>query len=112
MAVQNFVIPVTNVPQQFQITLANVTYQMTCKWNDSIAPGCEGGWALDIDDSEGNPIIHYVPLITGIDLLSGLAYLGINGSLYVYTASDTFAVPTLDNLGMDSNLYFQTEAAS
>lgn len=101
----NYQIPLSNAPQQFEITLGGVDYQLTCKWNDSP----EAGWTLDIADSTGAPIVANVPLITGEDCLAGLEYLGIPGSLWVMTDGDPFAVPTLDNLGKSSNLYFQTE---
>jgi hypothetical protein len=49
-------------------------------------------------------------LITGADCLSGLEYLGITGQLVVFTDGDELAVPTLENLGVESNLYFLTDA--
>lgn len=101
-----FKIPLSNVPQKFQISLAGKEYLMACKWNDSP----DAGWVLDFDDSLTNlPIAYNVPLITGADVLAGLEYLGFNGSLFVFTDGDDFAVPTLLNLGVESNLYFQTE---
>ena len=103
-----FVIPLTNVPQQFQITLATITYVMSCKWNNSP----DAGWILDISDATGNPIIGNIPLVTGADLLAQLEYLGIGGSLYVNNGTDATAIPTLDNLGSGCLLYFQTGAAS
>lgn len=103
----NYLIPLVNIPQQFQIDLAGQTYQLTNKWNDMAQ-----SWYLDIADSAGNPIACGIPFITGDDLLDGLEYLGIDGSLIVYTNGDPTAVPTLDDLGADSNLYFQTAAAN
>lgn len=105
MSLSNFLIPLVNEPQTFEITLAGVNYTLTCKWNDSL----DAGWVLDIADSQSNPIAVNIPLITGDDCLDGLAYLGIGGSLFVLTqgASPT-DIPTLENLGIDSNLYFQT----
>lgn len=101
-----FRIPVTNVPQQFQIQLAGKNYLMTCKWND--AP--EGGWCLDLADAEtGDAILANINIVTGINILSGLEYLGINGELYCRTNGDQFADPTLQNLGQESFLYFDTE---
>jgi hypothetical protein len=100
-----FLIPLTNVPQQFQIVLAGITYLMTSKWNDSDG----AGWLLDIADQNDNPIATNIPLITGADCLEGLEYLGIEGNLYVNSsAGSPLAVPTLDNLGTDSNLFFAT----
>jgi hypothetical protein len=102
----SFLIPLSTDPQQFDIALGGINYQMTVKWNDQQ----DAGWVIDIADDSGTPIICNVPMITGDDLLSGLEYLGIPGSLYVYTnGSNPFDVPTLDNLGTDSNLYFVSE---
>jgi hypothetical protein len=104
MSVTNYVIPLLNVPQTFEITLAGTDYLITNKWNDSDY----GGWVIDIHDATGNNIVANLPLITGTDILNGLSYLGIGGSMYVLTnGSSPFDVPTLDNLGVDSNLYFQ-----
>lgn len=102
-----FKIPVTNIPQVFQIALAGKEYSMTCKYNSAL----EGGWLLDFSDAEtAVPIIANIPLVTGVNLLDGLGYLGFGGSLYVYTDGDQNAVPTMDNLGVESNLYFETDA--
>ncbi len=100
-----YLIPLNSTPQQFQITLAGVDYTLTVKWND-----IGQSWILDIADVDEVPIAACIPLITGADLLSGLAYLGIGGQLFVYTNQGLFPneVPNLDNLGVDSNLYFFT----
>lgn len=100
---QIFLIPAQNIPQQFGISLVNTDYIMTIKWNDSL----DAGWVIDITDSiTGDPIAANIPMITGTDLLAGLEYLGLGGSLYVYTNGDQTAVPTLANLGVESNLYY------
>lgn len=102
-----FLMPLVNVPQVFEINLAGVNYIMTSKWN--AAP--DAGWVFDLADANTNtPIVANCPLITGADCLAGLEYLGINGQLRVFTDGNTDAVPTLDNLGIDSNLYFGTNA--
>ncbi len=104
-----FVLPLSNVPQTFEISLANKDYTMTCKWNDAF----EAGWVLDFSDAiTGVSIVANIPLITGADLLSGLSYLGFNGSLFVFTDGDDFATPTLLNLGVESNVYFVTEVGT
>lgn len=101
-----FKVPVTNIPQTFEISLAGVTYLMTIKWNDAF----EAGWEMDFVDAITNvPIVAGIPLVTGVDCLAGLEYLGFNGQLIVYTDGDDTAVPTLENLGVESNLYFLTE---
>ncbi len=100
-----FQLPLRNIPQTFDIALAGVNYIMTCKWNN--AP--EGGWVLDLADAaSGEVIVANIPLITGADCLAGLAYLGLGGQLVVHTDGNEFAVPTLENLGVESNLYFVT----
>lgn len=105
MAQSFFLIPLTNVPQQFQIVLAGVTYLLTSKWNTAE----DAGWVLDIADANDEPLACNIPLITGADCLEGLEYLGIQGNLYVQSsAGNPLAVPTLDNLGVESNLYFAT----
>lgn len=104
-----FQIPLTNVPQLFQINLAGVDYNLICRWNDAI----EAGWIMDIADTlTDTTLMTNIPLVTGTDLLSGLEYLGIQGQLYVQSDADAFAVPTLTNLGIESQIYFVTEVAN
>lgn len=101
MAQTAYQIPLQAQPQVLQVTLAGVQYQLTVRWNDA-----NQAWTLDIADVNGNPIISGIPLVTGSDLLSPYAYLGIGGQLIVQTTNDTDAVPTLSNLGTSGNLYF------
>ena len=103
-----YLIPLVNTPQTFLIPLAGTTYTLTCKWND-----IGQFWALDIADSNANPIVSNIPLITGADCLDGLDYLNFDGSLYVLTGgASPDDVPTFQNLGVSSNLYFVTESTS
>lgn len=105
-----YLVPLTAVPQSFQIALAGVNYLITVKWNNT-SDG--GGWQFDLTNADTNtPLIAGAPFITGADLLDGLNYLGINGHLFVYTNGMPDAVPTFTNLGTDSNLYFVTSAAT
>lgn len=109
MSLQIFLLPLVNVPQKFNITLGDQNYIMTCRWND--AP--DAGWQAGFQDQLTNEqIIDNIPLVTGVDILDGLEYLGFEGNLVVYTNGDPNAVPTLDNLGVDSNLYFITPPQS
>jgi predicted Zn-dependent protease with MMP-like domain len=96
-------IPLTAAPQQLLISLANVTYQLTVKWNDEASV-----WVLDIADSSGNGILNGIPLVTGTDLLGQFAYLGLGGSLVAQTDSDLTSPPTFTNLGDTGHLYFVT----
>jgi hypothetical protein len=113
MSISNYLIPLVSTPQMFTINLAGISYNMTCKWNNAQdSDGNYAGWALDISDSNNNPLACNIPLITGADCLSGLEYLGIQGSLIAFTSGDPTAVPTFTNLGSDSNLYFQTSVGN
>ncbi len=103
-----FKLPLSNIPQIFPLTMSGKDYNVTCKWNDSP----DAGWVLDFFDALTNlPVVFNVPLVTGINILSGLEYLGFTGLLFIFTDGDETAVPTLTNLGVESNLYLQTEDA-
>ena len=66
-------------------------------------------WLLDIADVDGNPMLCGIPLVTGTDLLGQYAYLGFNGALWVQGANDPDALPTYDDLGSSSALYWVTD---
>ncbi|AMM17512.1 hypothetical protein AX768_25265 [Burkholderia sp. PAMC 28687] len=100
-----FEIPLSGVPESFLIALSGVQYKLTLQWRD--AP--QGGWVLDIADSLANKIVSGIPLTTGADLLEQYAYLGIGGELWVQTDGDPAEVPTFENLGSTSHLYFITD---
>lgn len=102
---ETFIIPFSNVPQDFTIILANRELRLVTKWNASE----EGGWLLDIFDGiTDESIIAGIPLVTGADLFGQYEYLNLGGRLVVYTDGDELATPTLENLGVESNVYFQT----
>lgn len=102
MAEQVFKIPLTNVPQQFEIELAGRSLLMESKWN-----GQQSAWELSISDSvTAEPLIVGLPLVTGVDLLKQFAHTGIPGRLVCYTDGDQFAPPTLKNLGQEAALYY------
>lgn len=100
MAETLFVIPLANVPQDFNITLAGNQLRLVCKWNVYC------GWLVDVYSSvTQEPLVMAIPLVTGCDLLEQFKYIGDSGAAIVYTDGDQYAVPTLDNLGVESNLY-------
>lgn len=97
-----FEVPLTATPQLFLISLVGKQYYFRVWWNDAIST-----WILDILLSDKTPLINGIPLITGTDLLGQYEYLGIGGGLFV--CSDTESpddLPTFQNLGIDSKLYF------
>lgn len=99
-----FEIPLTPDPQRFDIQLAGITYRLTFYWN--AAP--EGGWTLNIADSNDVAIINGIPLVTGNDLLAQYAYLNFGGTLIATTDDAPLAPPTFTNLGQASHVYFTT----
>jgi predicted Zn-dependent protease with MMP-like domain len=100
----NFEIPLTPNPQRFNITLSGVQYRLAVVWRNAE----QGGWVLDIADVNGNPIIQGIPLVTGANLLEQYDYLGLGGVLWCQTTDNPDAVPTFDNLGVGSHLYWWT----
>lgn len=107
-------IPLSGAPQRFNITLpnqtgGNVAYSLAFQYRDadiSIAGGC--GWTIDIVDQLGNQLVCGIPLVTGADLLGQYAYLALGGHLGVSSDGDPDAVPTFDNLGTGSHVYWVT----
>lgn len=97
-------IPLSAAAQTFSVSLAGVTYNMLLTYRE--AGGA--GWCLDLSDASDNPLICGLPLVTGTDLLGQFGYLGIGGSLVVYSDGDMTAIPTFYNLGDTSHLVFIT----
>ncbi len=102
-----FLVPLNGIPQNFSINLAGTSYTLTVKYNAIIET-----WIMDIADANQNVLVAGLPFVTGTTLLNGLEYLGIDGDFVVYTDGNPTAIPTLDNLGVKSNLYFGTTATS
>lgn len=100
-----FEVPLTPSPQIYQIDLAGVTYQLTFYWLNPAQ--C---WTMDIADEAANNIACGIPLVTPTDLLGQLAYIGIDGKLYVQSDVTPEAVPTYENLGIQGHLFFQPNA--
>ena len=100
-----FEIPLSAAPQTFPITLSGIDYRCTLQYRNAN----EGGWVLDIADNQGNAIVEGIPLVTGVDLLAAYKHLGFTGRLWVQTTNDPDAVPTFENLGTDSHLYWVTD---
>ena len=96
-----FAIPLANTPQAFSIELVGTTWNLVSKWNDAT----EAGWVLDWYDADGAPVCMNIPLVTGADLAAQYSHLGIPSTLIVFTDGDEFAVPTLENLSVESQLY-------
>lgn len=96
-------IPLDGINQQFDIDLAGTTYKMRLYYNTAM--DC---WVFDLMDGDGNPITQHQPLVSGSNILDQYDYLDLGGIFVVYTEGDQYAIPTKDNLGDVSNLYFIT----
>jgi hypothetical protein len=100
--VSYYTIPLTPEPQSFAIVLAGKEYRLTVRWAETE----EGGWFLDIEESEqAAPILMGLPLVTGCDLLGQFTYLEFGGELWV----DSELPARLDNLGTEVSLVFAVE---
>lgn len=98
----DFIIPFQNIPQEFSISLENRDVTIFQRWNEF-----SNSWQIDISDTQtGASLISGLPLVTGCDLLEPFPELGFIGSLVVATDGDNYAIPTLDNLGINSNVYY------
>ena len=97
-------VPLTADPQTFGITLGGTEYRLTLLYRN-----CDGGgWVLDVADAAGNPMVGGIPLVTGVDLLGQFKYLGFSGSLFVQGSANPDDVPTFDDLGVGSHLFWVT----
>ena len=94
-------IPLSAKPENFSITLNNVSYNMRSRW--SVPQSC---WVIDIASTDDSPILQGVPLIPGVDLLGQFEYLGFGGALYAQVDNDINAVPSFEGLGTTGHLYF------
>jgi hypothetical protein len=98
-----FEIPLTPNAQQFEIALSGKKYKIRVRWN--VAGAC---WMFDLSDVDDTPILSSIPMVTGCDLLAPYGYLNLGGKLVVATDYTPDAVPTFDNLGTASHLYWIT----
>jgi len=96
-----FLIPLLPQNQEFDISLASATYHLRVKWNSK-----SNAWILYIEDSQKNPILSGIPLVTGADLLEQFAYLGIGGAMVVQSTNDVTLVPDYPSLGVTGYLFF------
>lgn len=93
-------IPLTPDAQAFQIQIAETVYLIRVHF--------AGGWLLDISDSDGVPMVHGIPLVTGADLLEQYRYLGFGAAMYVVTPDDL--PPGYPDLGVSAHLVFEVSA--
>jgi hypothetical protein len=98
----SYEIPLISQPQTLTVSLGGVEYVLHVYWSPQL-----GAWILDLFDSSSNDIATGIPMVTGVDLLGQLQYLGVGGALIVQSSgADALAPPTNTNLGQVAVLYF------
>ncbi|HGL4259602.1 MULTISPECIES: phage baseplate plug family protein [Burkholderia cepacia complex] len=100
---QIYEVPLSADVQAFKISLSGTMYRLTLVYRGA------AGWVLDVADDSGAPIVSGIPLVTGIDLLGQYKHLGFQGRLWVQGAEDPDDVPTFDDLGIGSKVYWVTD---
>lgn len=100
-----FEIPFSPRPERFTVTLSGTDYRLTVQYRKA------GGarWVLDIADASDNPLVSGIPLVTGMDLLGQYKHLGFQGRLWVQGAADPDDVPTYEDLGIGSHVFWVTD---
>lgn len=96
-----YLIPLQPQNQEFDISLAGVSYHLVVNWNSK--SGC---WILNIEDSQRSHILSGIAMVTGCDLLEQYGYLNIGGAMVVQSTNDPALVPDASTLGSTGNLFF------
>lgn len=87
---------------QFRITLTNVVYSMSLRYN-----GRMDRWILSIADIAGKPIISGIPLLINKDLLEQYPSLNVlAGKLIAIDVSQKFIQPTQFSFGNNNFLVY------
>ena len=101
-----YAVPLSPSPKKFSIFLSGTEFNLTFTWC-----GPANCWIMDIADVNDVPLLEGVPLVTGADLLAQFGYVGVYGQMIAQTDNDPGAVPTFDNLGITSQLYYLSDRA-
>lgn len=96
-------IPLSADNQIFSILLQGRQLRLRVMYRD------EAGWVLDILETDDEPIITGIPLVSDVDLLAAYRHLGLTGGLYLVSDDVALEYPTKTNLGLRSHLYFVTQ---
>lgn len=100
-----FSVPALPTPQSFGISLGGLDLNMNLAFKGA------AGWVMDVANNVGDTLLSGVPLVTGGNLLEQFEHLGIPGGLWVQTKNAPDAVPTFDNLGVESFLFYVADRA-
>ncbi|MCA8249266.1 hypothetical protein LGN12_19065 [Burkholderia multivorans] len=100
---QIYEVPLSADVQTFNISLSGTIYRLTLVYRGP------AGWVLDIADASDNPLVSGIPLVTGVDLLAQYKHLGFQGRLWVQGAENPDDVPTFEDLGIGSHVFWVTD---
>lgn len=96
--------PLSARAQTLRLQLGDTTFQFTFRWNAFSA--C---WIMDVDDADGNPVLHGLPCVTGLDMLAQhWAEMPVPGYIVAQTDGDPSTPPSFDNLGGLGRILFVT----
>lgn len=87
--------------ETFNIDLGARTVRLTTRF----CPPSES-WLLDIDETDGTPLLRGLPLVTGVDMLGQHKHLGLGGELRVQSVPNLDIVPDYDALGTTGFVFF------
>lgn len=101
-------LPLAPRNQMFRVDMGGTTYTLHFNYNR-----VNQTWIVDVCDTNDNPICMGISLVTGTDLFGQFRYLGIGGGLpmiamTVGVGHSPDEIPTFNNLGVDSQVYFTT----
>jgi hypothetical protein len=78
-----FLIPFSGVPESFTVTVNGIEYGFYTRFNS--VSNC---WMLWISDTDGNPLLSSIMMVTGTDLLGPYPDLGFGFQLVVQSVGD------------------------
>jgi hypothetical protein len=97
-----FTVPLASAqPQIFSVVLGGIRYTITLRWNDVM-----NVWILDIGDKSGKSLANGIAVVSGVDLVNQLNYLGFSGALIAQSSTDANDDPTYKGLGATDRLFY------
>lgn len=96
-----FRFPLISENQEFDISVINRELKFFLRWNNVY-----GYWFFDIYEQKTlAPLILSLPITSGVNLLEGYRYVGLDVEMYLYTQGDEFKEADYDSIGKTSNVF-------
>lgn len=89
----------------FEIELDAVLFNFSVYWNDR-----ESHWYFDLRNEDLEPLILGAKLVLNYDMLQDYNDVTFPAGAIYYIRETKDAIETADNLGIDYNIYYFTEA--